>query len=354
MNLAAKIERTSMNAGKPGLTLAFCVVAMNEETALPELFEALLAQTYPLSCIQVLLVDSESNDGTLGLMQRFKDEYESNFMAVSIFENPAKLQAPGWNIALRHANCDLIMRMDAHASIPRNYIESIVNWIIAGEDICGGKVISLPGNDSDMAFVVNMAETSMFGGSAAAFRRSDEPRYVDTVAFAAYRKEVFDAVGLFDERLARTEDNEIHYRMRKAGFRFFYDPRIVSTRRTRATFWLLAKQKFLNGYWIGRTLGVSSHCFSIYHYVPLCFVLAIMLTTTAIALGIYWPAILLWSTYFIAAVVMTIFAIASSQRKPAQSMLLPLMFLVLHIGYGIGTLLGIFTIPKMLVSNWQS
>jgi Predicted glycosyltransferases len=53
------------------------------------------------------------------------------------------------------------------------------------------------------------------------FRNGGEARYVNALAYALYRREVYDRVGLYDERLRRTEDIDVHYRMRKAGYRFF-------------------------------------------------------------------------------------------------------------------------------------
>ncbi|MFR1477081.1 MAG: hypothetical protein ACLSB9_15995 [Hydrogeniiclostridium mannosilyticum] len=115
--------------------------------------------------------------------------------------------------------------------------------------------------------VINMLEDSMFGGSVAAFRRKESAGTVKTLAFAAYRREVFEAVGYFDERLARTEDNEIHYRMRCKGYDFLRSD-ICSRRETRPSLRKLTRQKYLNGYWIGLTLKICPKCISLYHLIP--------------------------------------------------------------------------------------
>mgnify|MGYP002961198692 FL=1 len=95
---------------------------------------------------------------------------------------------------------------------------------------------------------------------------------------AAYRRKVFESIGGFDERLARTEDNEIHYRMRKAGFKLCFDPEIISYQHIRPDLGKMLKQKYANGYWIGLTTGVCAPCLSLYHFVPFAFVMAIILS----------------------------------------------------------------------------
>lgn len=327
--------------------LSFCVIARNEENSLPALFDSLLAQTYPLEDIEVVLVDGDSDDGTVGVMRSFADAHGNVFKGVLILNNPARRLAAGWNVALRHMTCPLVLRMDAHAMFPDDYIERVVSHILEGEDICGGRVENLPGADTDEAYVTNMAENSLFGGSIALFRHADEPRYVDTAAFAVYRREVFDAAGPFDERLARTEDNEMHWRIRQAGYRFFYDPAIVSQRWTRDTFGGLLKQKYLNGYWIGATMGVCPRCFSLYHFVPAAFVLAIVVAVLLAAFGVWWPLVALCVLYALADAAMTATSIASSERRPALCALLPAMFLVLHVGYGAGTWVGLTKAPSL-------
>ncbi len=80
---------------------------------------------------------------------------------------------------------------------------------------------------------------------------------------AAYRRKVFETIGGFDERLARTEDNEIHYRMRKAGFKLCFDPEIISYQHIRPDLGKMLKQKYANGYWIGLTTGGAHRAFPV-------------------------------------------------------------------------------------------
>lgn len=330
---------------KMSMFVSFIVVAYNAAASIETLLDNLKRQTYPHDLIEVILVDGCSRDGTKAAMLHFQNQ-QTDFRRIAVLDNPKRTLPCGWNVALDAAEGDALLRVDAHAMIPDCFIEQNVRNLLKGEDICGGKVISIPASKTKWAIVLNEAENSMFGGGVAAFRRSDTERYVSTAAFAIYRKTVLDKVGRFNERLTRTEDNEMHYRMRQAGYRFYYDPEIVSYRRTRSDLKGLAKQKYLNGYWIGRTLWLEPKCFSLYHFVPLAFVLAIAFSSVLCFFGIWWLSALMWGAYAIANLGMTFGAAINCRERNALFLFLPFVFLALHVGYGLGTIAGILSLPK--------
>lgn len=327
------------------LMVSFVVIALNAASTIDALFECLTKQTYPHEKIEVILVDGNSWDETKKIMERFQ-KIENGFSRVVVLDNPKKTLPCGWNIALSTITGDAVLRVDAHAAFPPDFIEKNVRALDKGEDICGGRVISMPAGKDQWSITLNEAENSMFGGSFAAFRHAETACYVSTAAFAIYRKAVFDRVGRFNEVLTRTEDNEMHYRMKRAGYKFYYDPEIISYRVTRSSIGKLIKQKYLNGYWIGRTLGIEPRCFSFYHFVPFAFVLAVVFTAVLIPCGITWPALMLWSTYGVVNIAMTMIAIAGCTERNACFICLPLLFLLLHVWYGAGTIMGILDIRK--------
>ncbi len=323
-----------------GMTVSFAVVALNASATIDALFDCLRRQTYPHDRIEVILVDSASADDTRRKMERFCDG-AADFQRVVVLDNPGKILPCGCNVALKAATGDAVLRVDAHTTLPDDFIALNVRNLEKGEDICGGKVISVPADRTKWSAVLNEAENSMFGGSFAAFRRADTVRYVSAIAFAIYRKSVFDKVGLYNEALTRTEDNDMHYRMKQAGYRFYYDPEIVSKRETRGTLRGLLRQKYLNGYWIGRTLAVQPRCFSVYHFVPLLFVLAIFLAAALALCGVTWPGIALACAYGCANAAMTVMTVIGSPDRNISFICLPVIFFLLHVCYGAGTVAGI-------------
>lgn len=325
------------------MIVSFCVVAYNEEKSIGSLFHDICAQTYPHSEMEVVLVNSMSTDSTRDMMERFADE-DNGFRRVVVVDNPKKLQAAGWNVAIQEAKGDVILRIDAHVSIPHEFVEKNIKCIEAGEDVVGGARPNIADEDTPWRHTLLLAESSMFGSSIAPFRKSHHKQYVKSVFHGAYRRSVFEKAGMFNEKLGRTEDNEMHYRIRKAGYRICYNPDIISYQHTRNTWKGMIRQKYGNGYWIGLTLGVCPECFSTYHFVPICFVLGILLTLFLTILGHPMFMYILWTLYMIINIFMSVFAVIR-QKKHWQYLLLPVIFLSLHLSYGVGTLVGVIRMP---------
>ena len=319
--------------------LSIGIIAYNEEEFLPNLLNDMKAQKYPHELTEILLIDSCSTDGTKTIMQKFKED-NPDFYSIQILDNTKKIQAAGWNVAIQNFTGDVLARIDAHTKVTAEYSERVMKNIQDGEMVVGGIRPCVIEKDTPWANTLLQVENSLFGSSINSSRRSTEKTYVKTMFHAAYRREVLDKVGLFNEKLLRTEDNEFHYRIREAGYKLCYDPTIVSYQYARSDFKRMVKQKFGNGYWIGLTLKVCPGCISLYHLVPFSFVLAIIATSVLTALGIWHLAALMWFLYGMFAVVNTIVSVVQNNFY-MSSLLMPFMFLILHVSYGIGTFRGL-------------
>lgn len=343
------------------LKASICVIAYNEEHTISGILSDILNQSYPNSLTQVILVDSSSEDKTKKIMEQFASFNGGEYIGVEVLENSKRSQAAGWNTALKKAIGDVIIRIDAHASIPDDFIEKNIKVIESGENISGGSRPNIIINPTPMKETLLLAESSMFGSSIASYRRkSSERQYVSSMFHAAYRREVFENVGGFDESLGRTEDNELHYRMRKAGYRFCLSPDIISYQHTRATLGKMLSQKFGNGKWIGLTLGACPKCLSVFHFVPFCFVLGligcILLSIIGAEMEIFFlelPLYILCGAYLAADIAMSVTAVLPA-KKHISELLLPIIFPLLHIAYGIGTVVGIFELPFWLKKRGKS
>ena len=88
-------------------------------------------------------------------------------------------------------------------------------------------------------------------------------------------EEFFEQAGLVDEQLGRTEDNELHYRIRKHGYKIRFSPNVLSYQYIRPTFKKMLHQKYSNGLWIGLTTHVKPRCLSSFIMFPLLLMLSI-------------------------------------------------------------------------------
>lgn len=331
------------------MKVSFIVVAYNAGNKLESLMSDLEKQDYNHKNIEIILVDSSSSDNTKEVMNKFK-KTNKTFERICVLENPKKILPCGWNVALKESTGDVILRVDAHSSLPEDFISKNVKRIKSGEKVVGGHRISVIDEDSAWQKTLLIAEKSIFGSGIASYRRQEKEEYVSTLAHAAYSRETFKKVGGYDERLARTEDNEMHYRMKCAGYKFLLDPTIKSYHHARNGLSKMMRQKYLNGYWIGLTLGVSPKCFSIYHFIPLVFVLALIISTMLALFASKIPLLLLISVYTIFNIINTVFS-TIHEKKHLEYLILPLIFFLLHISYGWGTLYGIMKLPFWISKN---
>ena len=188
------------------MKVSFCVIAYNEEDALISLFQDIREQDYPHEKIEVILVNAMSTDNTRILMEQFAKE-DNGFERVAVFDNYKKNQAAGWNVAIKAAQNEIIMRIDAHTMIPSDFVSKNVKNIESGEYVSGGQRPNIVAKSTPWKQTLLLAEKSMFGSSIAPYRNGQQKRYVKSVFHGAYRKEVFEKAGLFNEHLGRTEDN---------------------------------------------------------------------------------------------------------------------------------------------------
>ena len=86
--------------------------------------EDIQAQDYDHEKMEILLIDSMSTDHTRDIMEKISRN-RKKFLKISVFQMKRKKLAPGWNVALKNYIGDAIIRIDAHATIPNNFIRKM-------------------------------------------------------------------------------------------------------------------------------------------------------------------------------------------------------------------------------------
>lgn len=326
------------------MVVSLCMIAYNEENVLNGILRDFSIQDYPHENIEIILVDANSEDKTRQIMEEFKNT-DYNFRRVVIASCDKRRQAASWNVALSHSKGDVIIRVDAHAKIPRNFVSRNIMNICDDEYVVGGGRPNITEGVSSWKLTLLAAEDSLFGSSVATYRRPPEKKeYLDSLFHAAYRREVFEEVGGFNENLGRTEDNELHYRIREAGYNLCSCPDIISYQHTRNNLKDMIKQKFSNGMWIGLTVGECKECLSYFHFAPFAFVLVLLISAILAAVGFSTPLIVLLCLYGMFDIVNSVGCFTMKKVQP-QFLLLPVIFPILHLAYGVGTFWGLLKMP---------
>ncbi len=319
--------------------VSIVIPCRNEQKFIGECLDSIIANDYPKDWLEVLVVDGMSEDGTREILQ----DYANRHTFITLLDNPNKVTPAALNIGISNAKSQIIMRMDAHAVYPVNYISGLINWLTkGGADNVGGVCRTLPSDETPMANAIATALSHPFGVGNAYFRIGvKEPRWVDTVPFGCYRREVFDRIGLFDEELVRNQDDEFNLRLLKGGGRILLAPDIVSYYYARDSLRKLWQMYYQYGYFKPLVVRKVGGILTIRQVIPAMFVLG-LLTSGSLA---FWTAYGGWILYaLISAYIVADLGASISvgfQRGIRCALIIPVVFPVLHLSHGLGFLKGV-------------
>ncbi len=344
--------------------VSLVIPCRNEADTIPKVLDSLVQQDYPAHLIELIIVDGMSSDGTLAAVEQFLSSRQPGFR-VHILQNLDRITPKGLNMGIRAATGDVVFTLGAHTCYSSNYVSgALATMARYSADAVGSMAVTLPGANTLVARAISLVLSSRLGvgGSRMRLTRPAEaaPEPADTASCPAYRREVFERIGLFDENLIRNQDIEFNTRLRRAGLRLLLDPGIKSFYTARATIAGLCRYAFANGFWSVTCLRSAHRRGSPLlnpgirprHLVP-GFAAASGLLLTVGSLFSFIPAILLSAlvTVYLGLVVTSSLQLIRrsivNQTRPVSRLKLfatiCLLFPVLHSSYGIGSLRALFS-----------
>lgn len=328
---------TTTAADRPRISII--VPCRNEERYIAGCLESILASDYPADRMEVLVADGRSDDGTRGVVA----EVASRDERVRLLDNAQRITPTALNTAIRAASGDIIVRMDAHVVYPRTYLSRLISALEeTGADNVGGVLATLPADDTPMARAIALGLSHRFGVGNSYFRvGATERRWVDTVAFGCYRRDVFERIGLFDEELVRNQDDEFNARLIKNGGRILLEPAVVAQYYGRRSLRHLARMFFQYGLFKPLVARKVGRVMTVRQLVPALLVLGLAGTALLTPwVPIAGPAFAVLAGLYLAAVAVN--AIGSvAPAGPKSAALMVLVFPTLHFSYGVGFLAGI-------------
>ncbi len=305
---------------------------------MPLCLQAITDQDYPSGCVEVLIADGMSNDGTLELLQDWASQTPNRY----VFQNPRKIVPTGLNILIPKAKGDVVIRVDGHCVIALDYVSKCVRHLQQDQvDGVGGPMRTI--GEDFTSQVIALAMSSKFGVGNSSFRtETGQTKLADTVPFPAYTRAVIEKVGLYDEELVRNQDDEYNYRIREAGGKILLADDVRSDYYSRGSLKKLWKQYFQYGYWKVRVLQKHPRQMSLRQFVPPVFVLALILSLLLASITPQGRIALvgLVGVYLLANLVTTVITVWGQGLK--KFLFLPIVFAIIHISYGLGFLAGLF------------
>jgi glycosyltransferase involved in cell wall biosynthesis len=318
------------------MTVSITIPCRNEEKYIGKCLQSILDSTYPKELLEVFVCDGMSDDNTVEIISQFASRYPF----IKMIENKRKTTQYALNLGIMASYSDIRIILGAHAEIYPDYINECVKAFEIDPEIgCVGGFLENVMEDH-VSGVISVAMSSSFGVGNAHFRTGKKDGYVDTVAFGAYKKEVFETAGYFDEDLVRNQDDEFNYRILKYGFKIYLSHSIKAKYYVRASFPKLYKQYYQYGYWKVYVNKKHRTVTTLRQLVPAFFVLFVVI---GFFLAFVHP-------FLAAAYVITLmlyfllgFKEAISRTKvPGEVLNVVYSFLILHWSYGTGYLKGIY------------
>lgn len=329
------------------MKVSVVIPCRNEEKYIAGCLDSVLASDFDTRQLDIIVVDGMSDDNTLAVVKKYMTWYA----CISLVENPGRTTQYALNKGIRLAKGDVVIILGAHAEVSPGYIAGCVAHLQSDrETVCvGGLVENI--YDNNTSKIIGYAMSSRFGVGNARFRTGGSAGYADTVAFGAYRKEIFDYVGLFDEDLVRNQDDEFNYRIVSRGYKIYFDPELKLKYYTRASFGKLFRQYYQYGYWKVYVNRKHKTVTTVRQLIPALFVLFLVLGFVLSFAGIYTRL-----AYRLVLLLYLGIGIKSGLEKTDTiKELFQFMYacLILHISYGSGYLWGIvhFIIMKLQPSE---
>ena len=316
----------------------------NENNFIEESLNAIITQSYDSDKIEIIIADGLSDDGTVETLKKYKNKFNN----IKIIKNIEKIVPTGFNRALSLATGEVIIRIDGHCIIDKNFIKNTIKVLNEKKCVCvGGSIENV--SSGIIANSINIAQSSKFGVGGVAFREQNKTgKYVDTLAFGAYKKYIFKKIGGYDQELIRNQDDEFNFRLIQNGEKIWLDPSIKSKYFSRNTYIKLFLQYYFYGTFKVRVIQKRRSFSSFRHLVPSIFVL--LLSASWIMFNYnFFPQLftLLSATYILFGFIFSIIDFSRSKilKSYFNFFIMPftvmISYMILHVSYGIGFIWGL-------------
>jgi succinoglycan biosynthesis protein ExoA len=327
-------------------TVSIIVPCYNEHATIRKLLEAILSQTFPREKLEVIISDGFSTDDTRDVIATFQAQNPD--LKVRVVDNTAGSIPAALNQAIRAAQGEVIVRLDAHSMPYPDYVARCKRALEEGRGLNVGGIWEVqPGGQTWIARSIAVAASHPLGVGDAQYRLTPQAGEVDTVPFGSFHRSLIDKIGPFDETLLSNEDYEFNARLRRSGGKVWLDPAIRSVYFARRTFSALARQYWRYGLWKWRMLQRYPATLRWRQALPPLFVLSLC-GLLFLSLWFRQAAWILAAEVGIYFAVMALAGVRAAWQRRQWFLIvgLPLAIFIMHMSWGGGFLWSIIASPR--------
>ena len=320
------------------MQVSVIIVTRNEEIYILNCIKSIETQFEKDDEWELIIVDGMSEDKTKDISSNYLSSVDYDYQ---ILENEKKILSAGWNIGIKNAKGKYVVRPDAHGALHAGYIKYGLEVLEQKSDVTAVGGMLETKAKGFWGGVIKEALSSRVGVGNSSFRIATQSGYYDTAVFALYRKDIFEKVGYFDEKLVRHQDNDMHRRVKEAGGKFYLDICMMADYYCRDTVPKLLKQMFSIGRYLPDVMSDGS--LSVRHLAPFIFYMILLIL---LIFGLINPMFILLNLWIFGGYlfIITLDTITRVIKKKNLSFLLNIFIIpVMHMSYAFGTLVGFIT-----------
>ncbi len=325
-----------------GSGVSFVMPVLNEADYLERAVRTVLAQQVD-GPSELVLALGPSTDDTDEIARRLADADAR----IVLVDNPGADIPKGLNLAIRASRHPTIVRVDAHSELSPGYVTTAMATLARTRAANVGGVMKADGH-TPFQRAVARAYNSPVGLGGGAYHSGGRAGIAESAYLGVMRRSVLEEVGLFDESIRRGEDWELNLRIRRAGYRVWFDPALSVTYWPRESWVRLVRQFHATGAWRGELVRRYGRRNSLRFFAPPTLVVAVLL---AIVVGVLQLARILKLDALASVVYVPILAylallgVVSAGREGGQGWRDRLWTLVvlptMHLAWGAGFLAGV-------------
>lgn len=342
-----RINPPRMTATADWPSVSIIMPVFNEEPFMARSLAGALAQDYPSDKMEILIADGMSTDGTRDIVKRIQTDKP----AVRLIDNPQRIVSTGMNQAIASARGEIIVRLDGHCDYPPDYVRRVVKLLNeTAADNVGGVLEPVGTSYAQRAVAAAYYSPVSFAGAALKGANSATLiREVDAVHGGCWRRHRLIEEGGFDESMVRNQDDELSFRFRKRGGRVVQSPAIRVKYHVRSSFKKLLLQFLQYGYWKVEVIRRHPQQAGLRHFVPAVFV-STLLGTALISLFTskgWWALAGIVAGYVMIVSISSFYQFSREKKNGWPGVILAVASM--HIGYGLGFILGVLrTMSRLL------
>lgn len=335
----------NVRSDSTGNTIISVIIAVkDEEEYIERCIKSIINQDFPKDLYQIVVVDGMSTDNTVKIVNKLIDIYSNK---IKLYQNPKMWQSSGRNIAIKNERTDFVAYIDGHCIADSKWLSILYDTMknLDGKiKVAGvGSVHKSPKDESLTGVAIEQVFSTLIGGFGSSYIPAKSQKEVDTVGFVLYKRDALEEVGYYDENMRYGEDFSLNYKLRRAGYKLFVEPRAIVYYYKRKTISSFLRQMY--NYGVAKAVVHKKYPSSLrfFHYVPSIFVIFLVV---AGVISIY---VAEFRVVFLSIILFYFIAIVSSsltgtirQKQFFLVGLMPILYAMEHLAYGTGFIIGTF------------